>query len=261
MRAAESPVKSAERVLSLLEFFDRIERSATVTEIAKGLGTPQSSTSGLVSTLVGLGYLAYRPGTREVMPTARVALLGNWINRDLADGRIRQMMHDLSEATGETIIVATPVRLHARYLMVVPATKPMRLHIPAGTTRPIAESGMGLLFLAQLDDEAVDRLADEIDDEKRRDGAPPLDRERLRRELREVRETGVSTSANRVFHGAGVVSVALPTVDGRTTLGLGIGGLSDTVIAEKDRFVSLMRAAISRHLGPNRSAGQPPPKP
>ena len=51
-----STVKSAARVLAILEYFDDLQRPSTVTEIAEELTYPQSSTSALLRSLVSMGY-------------------------------------------------------------------------------------------------------------------------------------------------------------------------------------------------------------
>src|SRR3546814_16050692 len=55
----QKTVKSAGRVLEILEYFDDLQRQSTVMEIADALGYPQSSTSALLRSLVGMGYLNY----------------------------------------------------------------------------------------------------------------------------------------------------------------------------------------------------------
>ena len=57
-------VKSAGRVLQILEFFDDVRREASVIEICTTLGYPQSSTSALLHSLVVMGFLSYNPATR-----------------------------------------------------------------------------------------------------------------------------------------------------------------------------------------------------
>jgi hypothetical protein len=79
-------VKSAERVLKILEFFDDIQARATVMDIADTLGLPQSSTSSLLKSLVTLGYLEYEPSNRTYLPTGRVALLGSRVNPQFVVG-------------------------------------------------------------------------------------------------------------------------------------------------------------------------------
>src|SRR5438445_11230057 len=97
------PIKSAMRTLALLEYFRRTKASASVTEISAALGIPQSSTSVLLKSLVSLNYVEYDSGTRSFLPSYRVALLGDWIQRArFGDERITDTMDKLQPDTGET---------------------------------------------------------------------------------------------------------------------------------------------------------------
>jgi DNA-binding IclR family transcriptional regulator len=78
--AASTLVKSAGRVLQIFEFFDEIQREARVAEIAERLHFPQSSTSVLLKCLTQLGYLDFDADSRTFLPSARVALLGAWLD-------------------------------------------------------------------------------------------------------------------------------------------------------------------------------------
>src|SRR4051794_22701981 len=66
-RAVQSEVKSAARVLDVLELFSAGQDPLSVTDVARKLGIPKSSTQGLLTTLVGRGYLA-RDGTAYLLP-------------------------------------------------------------------------------------------------------------------------------------------------------------------------------------------------
>ena len=66
-------VKSAKRVLQVFEYFGASRQQATVMEIAREFGYPQSSTSELLGCLVELGFLRRDRHTRMYRPSARVA--------------------------------------------------------------------------------------------------------------------------------------------------------------------------------------------
>ncbi|MFD2580355.1 helix-turn-helix domain-containing protein [Novosphingobium colocasiae] len=72
-------IKSGARVLDILELFDESTSSVTVMEVARALDLPQSSTSGLLDCLLQRGYLQREAPTRAFVPTARLALLGDWV--------------------------------------------------------------------------------------------------------------------------------------------------------------------------------------
>ena len=72
MRSIESnKAKIANRVIEVFDFFDENHTEATVMDIVRRYGRPQSSTSELLSSLVNLGLLYKDPQTRSYSPTWR----------------------------------------------------------------------------------------------------------------------------------------------------------------------------------------------
>ena len=95
---ATGSVKSAGRVLRILEFFDEIQRDARVAEIAERLSFPQSSTSILLNCLVDLGYMDYLPESRTFLPSPRVTLLGTWLDKGpVRNGSLIRMLEEISQ--------------------------------------------------------------------------------------------------------------------------------------------------------------------
>src|SRR6185369_37139 len=144
----EGVVKSAGRVLKILELFDVLRREAPVYEVSELLDLPQSSTSVLLRTMVVMGYLQFNPKTRAFSPTTRVALLGNWINGPMiSDGLLTRLLHRVNARTGQGVLVAVRNRIWSEYIHVVQATNPVRLFIVKGLRRPLIQSGTGLMLL------------------------------------------------------------------------------------------------------------------
>ena len=77
------PVKSAQRVLDLLEFFADERRPASVGVIAQSLGWPQSSTSVLLKGLAETGYFDHDGRTGLYAPNVRIALATAWLQEHL----------------------------------------------------------------------------------------------------------------------------------------------------------------------------------
>lgn len=244
-------VKSAIRVLKVLEFFDSVRRPAGVTEVARALGIPPSSTNGLLQSLVELGYLV-QDAQRTYKPTPRVTLLGSWVDPQLSpDGPVLSMMNELSAATGEAIILGIPAGINVRYIHVVAATKPMRLHVGPGETRPMGLSGIGRLFLSQMSDEEVRQLvfrhnALQQDDEKK------LSYPAVRRDIEGIRSAGYSVSLDRISHGAGLVCLPLPRNDGFAPMAVAVAGLSSTIRSNSEVIATRIADAIRRHFGSSR---------
>ncbi len=245
----ESVIKSARRALEVLEYLDEVRSDASVMEIARALNYPQSSTSVLLRSLTSTGYLSYDPQKRRYAPTHRVALLGSWIQApQLAKGRVLECMEEISEECHETIILAEQTSTIVRYIHVVPSRKEIRLHVGSRTIRPLARSGFGLLFLSTYTPERVRLLFKRINAER------DADEEILRYAdfedgLATIRRLGYSLMTKGVNPGAGSVSMMLPQQEGAPPIAVGVGGISESIAANCERLVAIMRRAISRHLG------------
>jgi len=240
-------VKSAIRVLQVLEYFDGVRRPAGVTEVARQLGFPASSTTGLLQSLVELGYLV-QDAQRMYRPTPRVTLLGAWIDPQLApDGPVLSMMNELGAATGEAIILGIPSGITVRYIHVVPATKPMRLHVGPGDVRPMVSSGIGRMFLSQMEDDQVKNIVFRYnslqqDDQKR------LSYPALRRDIEGIRAAGYSVSLDRISSGAGLVCLPLPSRPQAGPMAVAVAGLSSTIRSNSELIASRISSSIRRHL-------------
>lgn len=244
-------VKSAVRVLEVLEFFDRQQREASVAEIARALGYPMSSTSMLLANLLECGYLRHGADQRSYFPTPRVTLLGSWVEPLLQpQGEVLRMMAELSEATGETIILASPTRDQAHYLHVIPATTTMRMHVGPGTQRPLVKSGLGRVLLSMMGDERVRQLV------MRHNDGPFVHEEgrvslaALQRELSGIRARGYAVILRGVTPGACLVGMPLPLELSGHPLAIGIGGWARGMRNRQQEYVQLMRDAVDRHMRP-----------
>ena len=241
-------VKSAIRVLEVLEFFDRRQGEATVTDIARELRYPQSSTSILLQNLAKLGYLQRGSTGKAYVPTIRVTLLGSWIAPiETPSGDILALMQELGGMTGETIILATLTNDFVRYVHVVPATTAMRLHAGPGEIRPLATSGAGRLFMSTMGEDRIRKIvvrhnAGETEDTKR------LSMAAVRRDLAGIRVAGYALSLDRITPGAGVVFALLPPAALGTPHAIGIGGLSNKIKDHSDWYAQLIRKGIRRYV-------------
>ncbi|HOA95406.1 MAG TPA: helix-turn-helix domain-containing protein, partial [Quisquiliibacterium sp.] len=153
--APRDPVKSARRVLEILERFEAEKRPLGVSEIAQVLGYPLSSTSMLLNTLARLGYLNLDPASRKFAPTMSVAMLGDWIvSGDEGRSRVKGVIDDARRLTGLTAVLSTRNGIDVQYVYVLRAPESnFRSRSPgAGTLRPILRSSPGIALMAELDD-------------------------------------------------------------------------------------------------------------
>jgi DNA-binding IclR family transcriptional regulator len=246
---AQKTVKSAGRVLEILEYFDDVQQPATVMEVADTLGYPQSSTSALLRSLVALGYLDYDRYKRTYVTSHRVALLGSWVNSDfVSEGSVISLMKELNELTGDTIILATRNGLFVQYIHLIQATSAARLHVTLGTTRPIAASVSGFAMLSTLTDHEIRRIVMRVNAETE-DGKPLVKLADVMEHVNHTREKGYAFSCDMVTRGGGMIAAPLPGPLGGQPLVIGIGGISEVMRAREIELVSVLTGCISARFG------------
>lgn len=240
-------VKSAARVLQVLELFDEVRRPMPVAEVAAHYGWPASSTSALMGSLVTLGYLEYDTGKRVYRPSVRVALLGNWVQgKLLKEGQLTRLMEHLNEATGETIVLAAQNGLHSQYLRVLQGTNALRLHLHIGIERPLFGSGTGSMLLTAMDDAAIRKLVRRFN--MTQTPAKRVDADEVLADVERDRAKGYAMSLNQVTMHSGLIAMRLPTEPGQQTLVLGISGLTVRLLEHEQQYVKLMRKSMKDFL-------------
>lgn len=238
-------VKSAIRVFEVLEYFEDIQRDASLSDIARHLGYPLSSASMLLQSMVEAGYLSQQ--NKQYRPTLRVAMLGSWVaSATTPDVSILQMMEWIGAQCSQTVVLAVPEPTQVRYIRVVPATSSMRLHVTPGAVRPYPTSGVGRLFMSQMDEDRIHDIVQLYNAHQAK--GVTLQAETIRREVQTIRNTGVSVSVDQVSPGEGVVAMALPRQDPQTPLAIGIGGSSQLIREKHHDFRALLEEAFKFFL-------------
>lgn len=245
---SSATVKSAARTMQILEFFDDVRCEASVMSIAEALGYPQSSTSALLRSLVTLGYIHYNPGNRTYITSTRVALLGNWISPHfIAEGTVMQMMRELSDKTGDTIVLAQRNQMYTQYIHVIQATSPARLHITLGTVRPLAYSGTGYAILSTLSTQDVTRIVTrynaELHTEERRVGVRAV-----LEKLEEVRRKGYVFTQGFQTPGGGMIAASIPQPQGKLPLALGIAGIVEVMKSREEELATALLDVLRRYV-------------
>ena len=143
-------VKQAANVLDILEFFARIKRPATLTEIAQEFGWPRSSTFNVVGTLVERGFL-YEPKPRAgYYPTPRWLTLSREISEaEPLPPSLHRLLLELAKDTGETVHIAAPAGDRVVFLDVVESNTAIRYFAEVGKRLPIHATATGRAILAQ----------------------------------------------------------------------------------------------------------------
>lgn len=233
-------IKSAHRVLEILEYFDREHRTATVMDLSRSLGYPQSSTSELLRYLTRLGYLHYNRYRRTYSPTARVALLGSWVDPTLfRGGTVLRALDHVAECVGETVVLSTAVNYVVQHLHVVDGAEDHAVVEHAGHCESLLHSPQGRLILSSYQDghirSALHRLnAEEADPARRVRISETVD------ELVKLRSKGWLIQPEAREDGVGVVAVLLPPRKGLDRLVLSMLAPREAIESRAEDMLAIM---------------------
>lgn len=238
--------KSAQRAFDVLEHFEASRRPLSLKDICDAFDYPPSSGSGLLKSLVQLGYLSYDRYSRTYMPTNRLATLGNWVTEELCDASLFALMAHLHQLTAETVVLGTQSDLHAQYVHVIPSTLPLRVHMRPGTIRPLATSGIGLALLSARTDDDIDQIVRRLNI-AREETTPRLALPSVLEAVNTVRRDGYAFSREMVTAGVGLLAMLLPQARHGRLLALGIGGPVWRLEAKAAELLAVMREGVASH--------------
>ena len=239
------PVKSAHRVLEVLEFFAEWRRPATVTDISQSLGYPQSSTSMLLRSLKESGHFDHDPRTGLYSPNIRLALTTAWIEDQLyTEQSLLRMMERVLTQTGHTVMIGRRDGVHVRYLHVLQATRAGSFTSKIGLMRPLFRSATGKMLLTTLAEREIGRLlqhANAIEADPR----THVDIDTALHSRRQALVEGYSMSRGTSVPGAAALAVLLPTPRSSEPMTLSLGGPIPEIEAELPTLVQVLQTAVS----------------
>jgi DNA-binding IclR family transcriptional regulator len=248
MNREKGAVKSAARVLDLLEMLASAPEKMGVSDIARSLGIPKSSAHMLLSTLQERHYVLCDEARRFRLNPMFGAGQRAWVGGSRA--ALIQIaptaMMRLVEATQETSLLGVPRDDRTlEYIHKVLSPQEVRCDVTLNQPRPMHSLSLGLVLLAfqaQARTQAflkrgkLDRLTPETTCEPAR----------LRREIAVVRDQGYAVT--RDTNTAGVSGISAPVFDGE---GRVVAALSISV--PTSRFEALVRRATGEVVRTARS--------
>ncbi|TEA78124.1 IclR family transcriptional regulator [Allopusillimonas ginsengisoli] len=159
-RKNESNVKTALRVIEIIEIFAREARPLALSELARQLDAPVSSCLALLRTLTSLGYL-YETGRRQgYYPTGRLLAMAHRISRaDPILEKVEPSLEELRQTTSETIVLAKVGQdQRVVYLEVLPSPNPISYVAVPGERKDLHANSLGKALLSTMDETERKRL-------------------------------------------------------------------------------------------------------
>jgi IclR family acetate operon transcriptional repressor len=236
-------VQSAARAVGILLAIAQSDAGLTTKEISEQVGIGRQATYHLLHTLSSMGMVTRDDGNRHLLGL-RVGTLAEGFARQLAPAeRLAPVVRTLAKDTGELSYASGWWQGEIATLTLARGTNPVQaIEVPQGYSGNAHARASGKLLLA---------MASESDREAylsthKLDPVTPqtiTDRDKLQRELDEIREQGYAL--DREEFAPGLWCIAVP-VDGGSPFALTVAGPTERVMARQDDYLeSLRRASAS----------------
>jgi len=160
----ETNVKTALRVIEIIEIYAKECRPLALSELAKLLNAPMSSCLALIRTLVSLGYLYETNRRSGYYPTGRMLAMAQKISAaDPVLERIYPSLEELRNITNETVVIGKLNTNHkVLYLEVLPSLNPIHYVAIAGEQKEINANSLGKALFSTLNDDDKDDILNSI---------------------------------------------------------------------------------------------------
>jgi IclR family KDG regulon transcriptional repressor len=236
-----TPVKSAFRVLQVLELLTSEGCPLSFPELRQKLGYPKASLHALLRTLTGARWIDLDPSARRYVLGRRAWEAGVAYTKMLPlEALARPFMERVRDETTETVQLAVLDGFEALYIAKVDGEHMLRLDSSVGLRLLPHATGVGKILLADLPDE---RLIVWLAQHKLERYTPHTIMEpmKLMKELRRVRRKGYATDREERTVGAACLAVAIHNHTGAVVAAM-------SVSAPAVRFGRNQRAAALQSL-------------
>jgi IclR family transcriptional regulator, acetate operon repressor len=234
-------VKSADRVLDLLELLARRGKALSHTELSVALGIPKSSLTQLLRNLTDRGYLAFSPGPNTYEPGAAFfALLRRAQEGFNIVALARPVLAKLTAATHESSSFNAYRRDYVERLCGVDSPQALTYRMTIGTRFMLYSSSAGKAVLAALPEPERNRYFDRVRLEQRTEATVKSVAE-LRRQVARIAREGVAYSRGEYLPGIVAIAAAIRRPDGYP-----LGALN--VVTPAIRFDPALEATCLREL-------------
>ncbi|MGW0043196.1 IclR family transcriptional regulator [Rhodococcus sp. NPDC003348] len=224
---SSSRVKSAERVLDVLDLLARRGAPMAATEIAAELDLPKSTTHHLLNVMRDRRFVSYWPDQRAwTLGVSAFEVGASYMRSGPLHREGQRYLVALTQAVDETSHLAVLQGTDSIYLDKREPLKPgVRLVTEIGTRLPAHLTAVGRAVLARLDPEQLSALYDGYS-WPTRTGAGPTSLTELRTVLRADRERGYSVERDSTTSGVTCVAGPVVTFEGRPVAALGVAYLT-----------------------------------
>jgi DNA-binding IclR family transcriptional regulator len=251
-------VKSAARVLDVLELFATADDPLGVTQVARSLEIPKSSAQGLLVTLARRGYLTRLDVGYVLPPELRN---GGWVGGARARllALARPVLERMSRQSGESAFLGVLAGNQIRYLAKSLSSHEVRYDASLSQARPVYCTSIGIVMLAhQGEKDARNLLARTV----LRAVTPHTvtDRDAIHAMLDRARRQGYAELQDANVMGASGVSAPVFGPGGEVIAGISIGAPTTRYKQMRRQLIGIVVeevAALSKRMSGHAAERQP----
>lgn len=247
------PFTSIEKAIDILCLFDLKNQELSAREISGSLNIPLSSTYKYLDLLLKKGFISKVRDTKKFSLGLTIYKMGNLAAARISFIDIAQPhMRSLAKESGETVTLTVINGWEALCVEVMESSKIVKWTVKRGASIPLHAGASSKILLAYQDDTFIDDMVESA-------GLPALnentltDPEKLKEELKNVRDKGYALSNSEVEAWAGAIAAPIFNHKEKLVAGLTIVGPPDRIFNEdSSRLIEMTRHTaeiISSELG------------
>jgi DNA-binding IclR family transcriptional regulator len=239
--ATAATVKSADRVLDLLELLARRGQDMSHTDIGEALDIPKSSLSQLLRNLTTRGYLDYSAVSRGYRLGEAVAKLSGRasLGRNIVS-IVEPVLTDITAMLNESSAFNQLNGVQSEVVATVSSSQRLVSHMRKGDLAPLYATSGGKAILAFMPDHEQEHYLNTVEFELITPNTIRSAKE-MRKQIKTIRETGIAFVSEEFT--PGIVGLAMPILSDE---GHALGALS--VAVPSVRFNEVVRQRILKGL-------------
>jgi DNA-binding IclR family transcriptional regulator len=231
--------RTIDRVAAILEYASADgEQGISLASVTEKLDAPKSSLHGLLGGLLSVGYLVERDGRYFIGPGLSVMLGAS--EQRVAGEIARRELQRLNDETEETVLLGIQVGNFVVYTDQIESPHPIRYATPIHERRPLLTTSIGKLFLAEMDEKQVRRIA------RTQQTDQAVDVDELLVELGQVRQRGYSTNYLSMQSGITALGAGIRDRDGQLVAAMAVRGPSFRMCDRVEECAALLTRAADR---------------
>lgn len=250
--ATTKNVQSIERAFSILELYQRKNCSEfSVKEISDELGLNKSTAFGLINTLTNLGYLRQNTENQKYALGLKLLSLSNTVKvQSIIIQAVHPYLEQISHKYGETVHCAVAHQGGVIYVDKVEATGSISISTQIGAQNDLHCTGVGKCLLAYMPPEAQERVY--TGTLRTMTYNTITNSERLREEIRRVRQDGYGMDNEEISLGLTCVAVPVFSAPETAACAISVSGMTSRIqTARANGLVNELKwvaASISKNV-------------